>query len=103
MVLPGRRCGSLLLASAKAKRDPGGQPGWSRKHGTVNWPQTRVISGSSESDVAHGSAGVKLGALPWTVRSARLVSPSSANAALRIPSIRPAIRCALPTVKSHAR
>ena len=45
-MLPGIRTGSLLLPSAKAKREPVGHPGVSRKQGTVNWPQTRRISPS---------------------------------------------------------
>ena len=43
------------------------------------------------------------GACPWTVRSARFVSPSCLNASFRMNSIRSARFRSLATVKSQAR
>ena len=43
------------------------------------------------------------GALPWTCRSERLVSPSCPKASLRIESIGEVRLWRLATVKSHAR
>jgi len=46
---------------------------------------------------------VNVGEVPSTTPSARLLSPSVENAALRIESSRPVLFSSLATVKSHAR
>ncbi len=66
----------------------------------MNVPITRRTSVAS----AGGTCPVTVndGAWPWTTPSARFLSPSCANALLRIASIRPARLRAEATVKSHA-
>ena len=64
---------------------------------------SRATSSSSAAVKFSTPVTVNAGEAPCTVRSAIVVSPSSAKASLRIASIRPAMFSSLATVKSQAR
>ena len=95
--LPGMR--SISRRPPSLKREPGGQPGRFRKHGTVKVPSTRCTSGVSGAT----ASTLNCGAAPWTFRSPSLRSPSSAKARLRMWSRRWERFCFVATVKSQAR
>src|SRR3954447_6302820 len=78
---------------------PGAQLG-NRKHGTTRLPFTRRAISPGFGSVL---VTVNVGEEPSTLPSARLLSPSAENAALRIASSRPVLFSSLATVKSQAR
>src|SRR5436305_1165090 len=80
---------------------PGAQLG-NKKQGTRKLPFTRraISPGLGSFSVL---VTVNVGDEPSTFPSARLFSPSAANAALRIDSSRPVLFSSLATVKSQAR
>ena len=71
----------------------------------IESPRSRRPSASVSSGTPSGRSGfgMNCGSAPSGTRSARFVSPSSANASLRIWSARPLSPSRLATVKSQAR